>query len=120
MAEPQCSSISSVVEAKLFVQVGNGISRKDQPNTRRSFYLLCKSNLMGSEAKWGNFFLASVEILLRIFTFILSQSSLYFSCDFGDGGMAVSDTVLSLLVSCDVSYEFCWAVAAKNLIDLGE
>ena len=37
MDDPQCSSISSVVEMSWCMQVENSVSKKDLSNTRRSF-----------------------------------------------------------------------------------
>ena len=38
MADPQCSSISSVVEANWFMQEENGVSKKYPSNKRWSFF----------------------------------------------------------------------------------
>ena len=74
MANPQCSSISSVVEAIFFMNEENGESRKDPSNTKLSFLLYLQIKPCGVRHKsWKNL-LASKEILLRIcFVLICSR-----------------------------------------------
>ena len=53
MSEPQCSSMSSVVEASFLMQVENSVSRKDPSNARRSILHSLQIRSCGLRCKSG-------------------------------------------------------------------
>ena len=108
MVEPQCSSILSVEEANWLMQVDNSVSKKDLSNTRRLFYLLWKSDLVGWHTSRGRFFYPERKFLYVLIMLLFAQGCLDFSYVFGDGGV-VSAFLNWSAVTWPMNFvDFCW------------